>query len=213
MIKVAIIEDDAKVREMLTVLVSATRELKWIGSYPNSEMALKHLPRDWPDVIMMDINLPNMSGIECAAKVKEQHPPTQIVMLTAYEDKERIFDSLKAGASGYLLKRASPMEILEAISEVHGGGSPMSSSIARQVVQYFRQRPSKDDTENLTTREVEILELLAQGYLYKEIGEKLSIATGTVRNHLQHIYEKLHVRSRTEAVVKFLSKTKSSQQI
>lgn len=207
-IKVAIVEDDAKVRETLSVLVQASPELKWMGSYPNSEVALKNLSRDWPDVILMDINLPNMSGIECAAQVKEMRPRVQILMLTAYDDKERIFDSLKAGASGYLLKRSSPAEILEAISEVHGGGSPMTTSIARQVVQYFRQRPAKDDTENLTAREVEILDLLAQGYLYKEIGDKLSIATGTVRNHLQHIYEKLHVRSRTEAVVKFLNKGK-----
>jgi DNA-binding NarL/FixJ family response regulator len=208
-IKVAIVEDDAKVREILTVLVSASSEFKWAGSYPNSEVALKNFPRDWPDVILMDINLPNISGIECAARVKELRPQTQILMVTSHEDKERIFDSLKAGASGYLLKRASPTEILAAITEVHAGGSPMSTSIARKVVAYFQQQPSVKTTENLTSRELEILELLAQGYQYKEIAAKLSIATGTVRNHLQHIYEKLHVRSRTEAVVKFLGSVKS----
>ncbi len=205
-IKVAIIEDDAKVRDTLSVLIRATPELHWTGAFPNSEVALKNLARDWPDVILMDINLPNMSGIECAGKVKDLRPEAQIVMLTAYEDKERIFDSLKAGASGYLLKRASPVEIIEAISEVHAGGSPMSMSIARQVVQFFRQRPSNKETENLTARELEILELLSQGDLCKEIGEKLSIANGTVRNHLRNIYDKLHVRSRTEAVVKYLAK-------
>ncbi len=207
-IKVAIVEDDAKVREILTVLVSATPDFKWVGSYPNSEVALKHFSRDWPDVILMDINLPNMSGIECAARVKELRPQTQILMVTSHEDKERIFDSLKAGASGYLLKRAAPTEIFAAITEVHAGGSPMSTSIARKVVAYFQGQPSMKNTENLTARELEILDLLAQGYQYKEIATKLSIATGTVRNHLQHIYEKLHVRSRTEAVVKFLSSVK-----
>lgn len=204
-IKVAIIEDDTKVRESLSVLVSGTRDLKLTNSFPNAEVALAQLGQDWPDVLLMDINLPNMSGIECASLVKARRPQVQIVMLTAYEDKERIFDSLKAGASGYLLKRASPAEILEAITEVHAGGSPMTTSIARKLVQYFQQRPSSKDTENLTKREREILDLLAKGFQYKEIADQLSITTGTVRNHLQHIYEKLHVRSRTEAVVKFLS--------
>ncbi len=203
LVKVAIVEDDAKVRESLSFLINGTSGFSCIGAYSNAEVAIKELPRNWPDVLLMDINLPKMSGIECTTKLKALQPGLQIIMLTSYDDNEWIFNSLKAGASGYLSKQSQPAELLEAIRDVRSGGSPMSSFIARKVVQYF-QKPAQDGMENLTHREFEILDLLSKGYQHKEIADKLSISPGTTRNHLQNIYNKLHVRSRTEAVLKFL---------
>jgi len=202
-IKVAIVEDDARFRESLAVLIDGG-ECRCVGSYPNAEVALKQMPRDWPDVILMDINLPEMSGIDLVAKLKEQRPTLQVIMLTVYMDNEQIFNSLKAGASGYLLKKTSPAKLLEAIAEVQSGGSPMSSAIARRVVQQFQTGRSTDQTKNLSKREQEILELLAKGRQDKEIAELLTLSVFTVRSYIKNIYEKLHVRSRTEAVVKFL---------
>src|SRR5688572_10896828 len=143
-IKVALIEDDAKVRESLSILINGTREFLCTGAFPNARAALKQLSQDWPDVVLMDINLPKMSDIECAGKLKNLQPQVQVIMLSSYDDNERVFNSLKAGASGYLSKQAAPSEILEAITEVHGGGSPMSSSIARKVVQFFQKPPQVD---------------------------------------------------------------------
>jgi DNA-binding NarL/FixJ family response regulator len=175
------------------------------GAYAHAEAALKQMPRDWPDVVLMDINMPEMSGIECVAKLKELRPTLQVIMFTVYVDNDQIFQSLQAGASGYLIKQTPHAEILAAISEVHAGGSPMSGSIARKVVQFFQQRkPAADETQNLSKRELEILGLLAKGYQYKEIADMVSLSFLTVRTHIHRIYEKLHVRSRTEAVVKFL---------
>jgi DNA-binding NarL/FixJ family response regulator len=205
-IKVAVVEDDKRLREGLVFLLNSTSEFQCVGSYPNAEMALKQLPSDWPDVVLMDINLPNMSGIECVAKLKALRPQLQVVMLTAYVDNEQIFNSLKAGASGYLIKKTPATEILEAVTDAHKGGSPMTSSIARKVVEFFRQAPPEKETEDLSKRELEILDLLAKGYRYKEIADTLSISFDTVRFHLRNIYEKLHVHSRTEAVVKYLGK-------
>ncbi len=206
-IKVAIVEDDARVCESLAILINGARDFSCVGSFPNAETALKNISRNWPDVLLMDINLPGMSGIECAARLKEQRPSLQIIMLTSYEDDERIFDSLKSGASGYLLKRATPAEILEAVVDAKNNGAPMSSSIARTVVDYFyQQRKIQNETDDLSKREIEILSLLSKGYQYKEIGDQLSISALTVRSHLHRIYSKLHVRSRTEAVVKFLGR-------
>lgn len=205
-IKVAIVEDDARFRESLSVLIDAG-EFRCIGTYPNAEMALKQMPRDWPDVVLMDINLPEMSGIELVAKLKEQRPTLQVIMLTVYMDNDQVFNSLKAGASGYLLKKTAPAKILEAITEVHSGGSPMSSAIARRVVQTFQtSKPAEDETKDLSKREHEILSLLAKGRQDKEIAEMLSLSVFTVRSYIKNIYEKLHVRSRTEAVVKFLGR-------
>jgi DNA-binding NarL/FixJ family response regulator len=203
-IKVAVVEDDKRLREGLVFLLNSTTEFSCLGSHPNAELALKLLPRDWPDVVLMDINLPNMSGIECVAKLKALRPALQVVMLTAYVDNEQIFASLKAGASGYLIKKTPASEILEAVTDAHRGGSPMTSSIARKVVEFFRQAPPEKETENLSKRELEILDRLARGHRYKEIAEALSISFDTVRFHLRNIYEKLHVHSRTEAVVKYL---------
>jgi DNA-binding NarL/FixJ family response regulator len=210
-IKVAIVEDDARVRESLSVLINGANGFRCINAFPNAEAALRQISHDWPDVVVMDINLPNMSGIDCVAKLKEMHPAIQVVMLTSYEDNELIFESLMAGASGYLTKQTPAGEILDALAEVHRGGSPMSSSIARRVVQYFHEkRPREEKLRNemadLSRRELEILTLLAKGRQYKEIAASLEISVETVRVHVRHIYEKLHVNSRTEAVLKFLGK-------
>src|SRR5437773_943203 len=149
-IKVAIVEDHSSVRESLGVLVKGSSNFRLTGSYPNAEIALKEIPRNWPEVILMDINLPNMSGIECVGKLKEMRPELHLLMLTAYSDDEQIFQSLQKGASGYLLKKTEPSKILEAITDVHAGGAPMSHAIAKRVVQHFREKPSRNETENLT---------------------------------------------------------------
>jgi len=206
-IKVSIVEDDARLRENLSNLISTADGFQCLNSCHNAESALNTIPRQWPDVVLMDINLPKMSGIECVSKLKELRPALHIIMVTMYVDEDKIFDSLKAGASGYLIKKTAPEEILEAIRTVYSGGAPMSNTIALKVVQFFKaERPSSDETRNLTPRELEILTQLAKGYHYKEIASALFISVETVRTHLQHIYEKLHVRSRTEAVVKFLGR-------
>lgn len=208
-IKVAIVEDDAGVREGLVGLINGTRNFSCVGAHANAEVALKRIPEAWPDVVLMDINLPNMSGMECVSKLKELRPALQVIMLTVYGDNEQIFESLTRGASGYLLKKTTPAKILEAIADVHSGGSPMSNTIARRVVQHFQKRAPSNNTETLTKREHEILVFLAKGQQYKEIADGLSISLETVRVHIRHIYEKLQVHSRTEAVVKFLGKQDS----
>lgn len=204
--KIAIVEDNSGVRESLAVLINGTTGFRCSGAYANAESALKHLPLDWPDIILMDINLPQMSGIDCVAKVKAMKSSVHVVMLTVHVDSELIFKSLKAGAGGYLIKQTSPVEILEALEDVLRGGAPMTNTIARKVVLFFQEKPGTDETASLTKRELEILTHLAKGYQYKEIAELLAINMLTVRTHIHHIYEKLHVRSRTEAVVKFLGR-------
>jgi DNA-binding NarL/FixJ family response regulator len=206
-IKVAIVEDDAKVRESLEELINRAPEFCCTGAYPNAEVALRQIPRAWPELVLMDINLPKMSGIQCVVALKSQRTSLQILMLTSYEDNELIFDSLKAGANGYLLKRTSPAEILAALKDLHGGGAPMSSSIARKVVKHFRQADEpKAESLKLTPREKDILEQLAKGFRYKEITDNLRISNGTLNSYISNIYEKLHVHSRTEAVMKYLGK-------
>ncbi len=205
-IKVVIVEDDNGLRESLAIVINGSTGLQCIRTCSNAEVALKEIPLDWPDVVLMDINLPQMSGIECVIKLKAQRPELQVIMLTVYVDSDVVFKALKAGASGYLIKQTPPAEIIAAVNDVCRGGAPMSNTIARKVVQHFHHQPSKNEAENLTKRENEILGLLAQGYQYKEIAEKLSISALTVHTHIRNIYEKLHVRSRTEAVVKFLGK-------
>ena len=206
-IKVSIIEDDDWIRENLAAQISRTGGFQCSGCYRNGEEALSQIPKSIPDVILMDINLPKMSGIECVRKLKPLLPSAQILMLTVYEDSDKIFNSLLAGASGYLLKRTPQAEIFEAISEVHRGNSPMSGHIARKVVQYFNQRGSAEtEIEKLSKREREVLEHLAQGIPYKEIADVLTLSIDTVRMHIKGIYGKLHVHSRGEAVAKFLRK-------
>src|SRR5579884_786592 len=205
--RVAIIEDDSGVRESLAVLINGAAGFRCAGAYPNAETALKQLPESWPDIALMDINLPQMSGIDCVAKLKSLRPELRVLMLTVHVDSELIFKSLKAGADGYLIKQTSPAEILDALGDVLRGGAPMTNTIARKVVLYFQQQTAADEeTSSLTKRELEILNHLAKGYQYKEIADSLGITLLTVRTHIHHIYEKLHVRSRTEAVVKFLGR-------
>ena len=203
-ITVSIVEDDPHTRENLLKLLGGATQVRCLGSYATGEEALRGIAAEKPDVALVDINLPGMSGIECVAKLKLKLPALRVLMLTTYAESDRIFDSLRAGASGYLLKKAGYAELIDAIGELYAGGAPMSTQIARQVVDYFHriQKPASD-MEKLTSREQEILTLLAKGYLYKEISEKLNISMSTVSTHLQHIYEKLHVQSRTEATAKY----------
>jgi DNA-binding NarL/FixJ family response regulator len=203
MIHVAIVEDEDNVREGLAALINGSEGFRCVLTYSSAERALSELFRDKPDVVLMDIKLPGMSGIECIRTIRMRQPDLPIMMLTVYEDDEKIFESLKAGASGYLLKKTPPAKLLEAIVDLRNGGSPMSSCIARKVVEVFRAMgPSTQAAENLTTREHEILSYLARGYRYREIADALFISIETVRTHLRNIYEKLHVRSRSEAVLK-----------
>ena len=205
-IKVAIVEDDKKIRDGLYSLINGTSGFDCIQSFETAEDALKKSDPKI-DVYLMDINLPGISGIDCIKKLREANCKAQIVMLTVYENDDEIFRSLIAGANGYLLKTTPPAKLLEAIEEVYNGGSPMSSQIARKVVTAFsRMETATEENYNLTTREEEILSLLAKGFRYKEIAEKLFLSTETVRKHIHNIYEKLHVRSKTEAVLKYLGK-------
>jgi DNA-binding NarL/FixJ family response regulator len=206
-ITVSIVEDNPGMRESFAALLNQAPGLCCLSSYATGEEAVIGIPKDKPDVALVDVNLPGMNGIECVAKLKVQLPVLMVLMLTRYEQSDLIFNSIRAGASGYLLKNTPPLELIQAIEQVHAGGAPMSMQIARKVVDHFRQiqKPSSD-VEKLTPREQEILELLSKGYYYKEISENLNISLNTVRTHLQHIYEKLHVQSRTEAVLKFLGR-------
>jgi len=208
-ITVALVEDDAGTRENLVAVLESSPRLKCLAGYASAEQALRELPARPPDVVLMDINLPGMNGIECVGKLKAALPKVQILMLTTYEDSKLIFDSLRSGASGYLLKNMAPAEVVLAVEQVSAGGSPMSMHIARKVVNFFQQiKKTPSDIDVLSKREQEILALLAKGYLYKEIADQLGITVGTVRVHLHTVYEKLHVSSRTEAVVKFLGQDK-----
>jgi DNA-binding NarL/FixJ family response regulator len=202
---VSIVEDDAVTRDSLRELVQQAEGLQCLSTFGTAEEALEQLPRQKPDVVLMDINLPKMSGVECVSLLKQRCPEIQVLMLTVYEKPDVVFQALRAGASGYLVKRAVSKNLVAAIHDVLTGGSPMSGHIARKVVQYFHQLgPSNDDLVKLSEREREVLEMLAKGDLYKEIADKLAIGITTVRTHIQHIYEKLHVRTRSEAVAKYL---------
>lgn len=204
-IRVAIVEDDTLVRENLSQLIDDAAGFRCTGAYATAERALNQIPRDPPDVVLMDLNLPGVSGVECVRRLNKLMPRLQIMMLTVYEDSDKVFAALEAGAGGYLLKRTSPDKLLEAIQDLHNGGAPMSSYIARKVVQSFRERSSRaQDVDKLSPREEEILHLVARGYHNKEIATQLDISTETVRVHLRNIYEKLHVNSRSQAVAIFL---------
>lgn len=206
-INVAIVEDLDDIREGLAFLINSAEGFRCIATYASAEAALEELPHHAPDVVLMDIGLPGMSGIECIQRLKAQDAALQIMMLTIYEDDEKIYNSLAAGATGYVLKKTPPAKLLESIQDLYHGGSPMSNQIARKVVQTFQhaQTPSTA-TAGLSKREQEILSYLAKGHLYKEIADTLSISVETVRTHLHKIYEKLHVHTRTEAVLKYLQK-------
>lgn len=202
---IALVEDDEALRETLAEIIAASPSWKLVAAYPAAEAALDAMKETCPEVVLMDIQLPGMSGIQCVAKLKEIHPEAQVLMVTVYDNNDRIFDALAAGASGYLLKRDAPAKLLESLDDLLAGGSPMSSAIARKVVQKFQiTPPSKNEDHNLTPREKQILEQLVKGSLYKEIAWEFGIGVETVRTHLHNIYAKLHVRTRTEAVVKYL---------
>ena len=203
MISVAIVEDNKTVRQTLNELIDATPGFRCVCTCGTAKEAMVEIPKACPQVVLMDIHMPGESGISCTARLKERMPGLHIIILTVYKDIEQIFRALKAGASGYLLKRASTAEILSAIADVCSGGAPMTGEIARLVVQSF-QTPSASSIQSLSRREMEILELLAEGLANKEIAARLGISSETVRTHLGHIYEKLHVQGRTEAVTKYL---------
>ena len=204
-IAVAIVEDDVPAREILAGWIRNADGFRCVGEFDDAESALARLPHEKPSVVLFDINLPGMNGIECVRKLKPRLPDTQFVMVTVYEDANHIFNALSAGASGYLLKQTRRSELIDALKDVHAGGSPMSSQIARKVVQNFYRNETQTDGETveLSPREREVLELLARGYLYKEIAEMLQIGVQTVNTYIRRIYEKLHVRSRAQAVAKY----------
>jgi DNA-binding NarL/FixJ family response regulator len=204
-IKVAIVEDDEGIRTSLAALLRRAPSFRLVGDYADAETALKEIPLRQPDVVLMDINLPGMNGVECVRQLKAGLPGVQFLMLTVYEDSDSLFKSFKVGASGYLLKRTASARLLEAIRDVHAGGSPMTPQLARRVVQHF-SKPSADSSpvSRLTPGEKEFLDQLANGYAYKEIADRMNISIDTVRSYVRAVYEKLHVHSRTEAVVKYL---------
>ena len=204
-IKVAIVEDDEGIRSSLGALIRRAPALRLAGDYPDAESAIKEIPRRPPDVVLMDINLPGLNGVECVRQLKSSLPAVQFLMLTVYEDGDSLFNSLKAGASGYLLKRTASARLLEAIADVYAGGSPVTPQLARRLVQYFsRLGDGESSLSRLTPGERDFLDQLANGYAYKEIADRMKISIDTVRSYVRTVYEKLHVHSRTEAVVKYL---------
>lgn len=200
---VAVVEDDPRLREQLLQILENIADIKCVAVCNSAEEALEKIPSQAPDVVLMDIKLPKMSGIQCVAELKKQLPETQVIMVTIYEDSDRIFKALKAGASGYLVKSGPPDQLIAAIRDVFAGGAPMSGHIARKVVQHFHLiGPAPRESDNLSPREQQVLDLLAMGFIYKEIGAKLDIGTETVRTYVKNICQKMHVRGRLEAVAK-----------
>jgi DNA-binding NarL/FixJ family response regulator len=201
--RVIVVEDAPGLREQLVQVLATAPDMEFVGAFASAEEALPQIAKRDPDVILMDIKLPGMSGIECLILVKKFAPNVQIIMVTVYEDNERIFQALKAGAQGYIIKSNPPEELLEAIRDAYNGGAPMSGPIAFKVVQHFHKMgPSLQEAENLSPKERQVLDFLAAGFIYKEIGIKLNIGTETVRTHVKKICQKLHVRSRIEAVAR-----------
>jgi DNA-binding NarL/FixJ family response regulator len=204
-ISVAIVEDNAEIRRNLSRYIGEAPGFRCACACASGEEALRVIPQSPPDVVLMDIQMPGMGGIACTASLKQKLPSVPVMMLTVYEDNDAIFHALQAGASGYLLKRSAPAKLLESIKELHRGGAPMTSEIARKVIEsFFKAKPAAHPQDKLTAREDEILGCLAEGLVTKEIADKLSVSYDTVRYHLKHIYDKLHVHSRTEAVIKYL---------
>ena len=203
-ITVSIVEDAAGVREGLVRLLNSSPGFRCIASYPTGEAALAEIPAQPPDVVLMDLDLPGIKGVECVRKLKTLLPAIRVVMLTVYDNPEHIFDALSAGAIGYLIKKRLPGDLLQAVEDAHSGGAPMSSQIARKVVQFFQTIPASSGLETLSTRELEVLDLLAKGFLVKEIADQTSLGYGTVRTYIRRIYEKLQVHSRSQAVSKYL---------
>lgn len=204
-IKVSIVEDDAGVREGLKRLIERSPDFEFLALYTSAEVALKELAQHLPDVLLMDIHLPGMNGVECVRQLHLLHPTLRVVMLTVFENPDQIFKALSAGAIGYLLKHTPPAELLSAIRDAYQGGAPMNSQIARKVVQFFQASAPTGDAEKLSAREIEVLNLLAKGFLIKEISDQLGISFSTARTYVRRIYETLHVHSRSQATAKFLN--------
>ena len=208
-IKVAIVEDNDNLRKILAELIDDAKNLKLVGVFADGLAAVEGIPRVQPEVVIMDIELPGLDGVECVRKLKAQLPAVNFLMLTVYGDSDRLFDSIKAGAGGYLLKRTSSARLVQAVEELHAGGSPMTPQLARQVVEFISGLSKSSDRSNselasLSPTQKRTLDELARGYAYKEIADHLGISVDGVRNHIRKIYEKLHVHSRTEAVIKYL---------
>ncbi len=203
-ISVAVVEDSRMTREALKTIIDLAPDLECVATCETGEEALKHLPKLKPEVVLMDIQLPGISGIDCVGQLKERLPEVLIVMVTVYEDPIRIFSALRAGACGYLLKRSSPEEVVAAIREVHGGGGAMSGGVAMKVIQYFSSQSARsEELDTLTRRETEVMEMLSYGLTNKEIARRLNLSAEAIRWHLKNIYAKLHVHTRTEAAMKF----------
>ena len=205
-ITITIVEDLQEVREGLEAMLNNSSDFLLLSSYQNGETALQHIGDEQPDIVVMDINLPGISGIECIKRLRDECPATLFIMYTIFEDDEKVFEALQAGASGYLLKKTPREKIPDALKELHAGGSPMSTHIARKVIKTFQQANRMPKSSLLTNKENEVLELLSKGYLYKEIADRLHITLNTVKQHIHKIYEKLHVNNRTEAVNKLYGK-------
>ena len=213
-ISVSIVEDDAQVRASLAKLIDSSPGFRCVSQHGSAENALQEIPKIKSEVVLMDINLPGINGVECVRRLKPQMPATQVIMLTVYQNTEHIFNALAAGATGYMLKQTPPAELLSAIRDVQDGGSPMSGHIARKIVQSFQQAgKDTEEAQSLSPREAEVLTLLAKGFLYKEIAEEMKVTYATVHTHIRHIYEKLHVRSRTEAVAKHLGQNRPRREV
>jgi DNA-binding NarL/FixJ family response regulator len=214
-IAVSIVEDNPQVRGSLAKLIDGAPGFRCVSRHGSAEDALAEIPKVMPEVVLMDINLPGINGVECVRRLKPQLPGVQIIMLTVYQNTEHIFNALTAGATGYMLKQTPPAELLAAIKEVHAGGSPMSSHIARKIVQSFQQPVpvAGSESASLSPREAEVLGLLAKGFLYKEIADQMKVSYATVHTHIRHIYEKLQVRSRTEAVAKHLGQNRPRHEL
>jgi DNA-binding NarL/FixJ family response regulator len=206
LITVALVEDTDEIRDAMRVLLNDSEGFSCTDTYPNAEDALQQLPAKKMDIVLMDINLPEMDGIECMRKLKLKMPETQFMICTVYDDDDKIFSALESGASGYILKRTSPAKILEAIRDLHNGGSPMSSEIARRVIESLRTKKLTVQAQSLTAREKQILDFLSKGFLYKEIATELFISRETVKKHIHNIYDKLQVQSRTAALNKAFNK-------
>jgi DNA-binding NarL/FixJ family response regulator len=203
---VVVVEDDRGLRNELIALLRTAPDINCISAFASAEEAIKRIPERWPDVVLMDIGLPGMSGIDCVGELKRRNPNLQILMVTVYEDSERIFKALMAGANGYLVKSKSTEHLLDAVRDLESGGAPMSSQIARKVVQHFHQMAARSrEKSSLSPKEQQVLSLLAEGYIYKEIGDELNIAAETVRTHVKNICHKMHVRNRLEAVARHQS--------
>ncbi|MGC4016424.1 MAG: response regulator transcription factor [Luteolibacter sp.] len=201
---VVVVEDDIRLRQHLIKILDSPGDITCLCAVSSAEEALEKIPAYRPDVVLMDINLPGISGIDCIRDLKKKMPRLEVVMLTAYEEEDNIFRALKEGASGYLLKSSTPEDIYNAIRDVYSGGAPFSSHIARKVAQYFHaERTIEDENEKLTAREKDVLKLLASGYIYKEVADQLDISLETVRTYVKRICLKLHVRSKVEAIIKY----------